>query len=155
LTTSSPQTGPLTFSAHYSGDANYQPGDWSLTQKFEKSPTGTVLSVSPGNTTTFTYGQSLTLTAAVSATSPGGGTPGGTVTFRDGALPRGTGTLSNGSASLTVNSLAVGSHDLTAVFDGNADYWTSTSSTRTETITKAATATALTFTPNVLTWSYG
>ena len=39
------------------------------------------------------FGQSVSFTATVTATSPGAGTPTGTVTFMDGSSPIGTGTL--------------------------------------------------------------
>lgn len=61
------------------------------------------------------YGQSVTFTATV--TSTGGGTPSGTVTFKDGATTIGTGTLNGlGIATFTTNGLATGSHPMTAVY---------------------------------------
>jgi autotransporter-associated beta strand protein len=63
------------------------------------------------------YGQSVNLTATV--TSTGGGTPTGTVTFKDGTAEIGTVELNgSGVAVLTTNGLAVGSHPLTAVYNG-------------------------------------
>src|SRR5262249_20845486 len=56
-------------------------------------------------------GQAVTFTATVTPVF-GGGTPTGTVTFKDGTTSLGTGTLSGGSASLTTSSLALGSHSL-------------------------------------------
>ena len=51
-----------------------------------------------------TYGQSVTFTATVSGT---GGTPTGTVTFKDGPTTMGTGTLTSGQAIFSTNRLSV------------------------------------------------
>lgn len=77
----------------------------------------------------FTPGQSLTLTANVTDASPGSiGTPNGTVNFYDGTTPLGPGDLVNGTASYTVTSLAAGTtHALRAVYAGDADFTGSTS----------------------------
>ena len=47
-------------------------------------------------------------------------------------------------ASLTTAGLAVGSHSITGVYSGDANFATSTSAAVTQTVTKAATATAIT-----------
>src|SRR5207302_7181137 len=62
-----------------------------------------------------TQGQAVTFTATV--TSPGG-TPTGTVTFKDGANIQGTGTLAGGQATFTTSALALGQHSITAVYEG-------------------------------------
>ncbi len=75
-----------------------------------------------------TYGQTLTLTATVSAVAPVSGTPTGTVTFFDGATPLSAPvTLANGIASFTTSGLAIGNHSITAVYGGDADFAASTS----------------------------
>lgn len=72
------------------------------------------------------FGQAVTFTAAVSATS---GTPTGTVTFLDGASNLGTATLdSTGTASLTTSSLAVGTHTIAASYSGDSNFNATTSS---------------------------
>jgi len=58
--------------------------------------------------------QSVTFTATVTAASPGGGTPTGTVTFKQGGTALGTGTLSGGTAIYSTSSLAQGSDSITA-----------------------------------------
>jgi CSLREA domain-containing protein len=73
----------------------------------------------------------LTLTATVSSSTS---TPTGTVTFLDGATPLGNGLLSGGVATFTTSSLAVGSHSITAVYSGDANFASVTSSVLTETI---------------------
>ena len=68
--------------------------------------------------TTLSFGQSLTLTASVSAVS--GGTPTGTVTFYNGSALLGSGTLSaTGGATLQLTP-AVGSFSITASYGGNS-----------------------------------
>ena len=73
----------------------------------------------------------MTFTATVVNSSPGGGTPTGTVTFMDGTTTLGTGTLSTTdgvtTATFTTTALAVGSHSITAVYGGDTDDLTSTS----------------------------
>jgi hypothetical protein len=73
-------------------------------------------------------GQPLTFTAAVTPTSPGKGTPTGTVTFKDGSTVLGIVALdATGHASLTTSVLAAGSHSLTAVYGGDGNDSGSTS----------------------------
>ena len=52
----------------------------------------------------------------------------GSVTFKNGAATLGSGTLSSGVATFGTTSLAVGGHSLTAVYDGDGNNATSTSS---------------------------
>ena len=75
------------------------------------------------------FGQSVTFTATVTANAPGSGTPTGTVTFMDGSTTLGTGTLNgSGVATFSTSGLSVGSHSITAVYGGDTDFTTSTSS---------------------------
>ena len=70
-----------------------------------------------------TYGQSVTFTATVNATSPGSGTPTGTVQFMDGATPIGVPqTLSGGTASVATTGLPVGMHVITAAYSGDTNF---------------------------------
>ncbi len=103
-----------------------------------KSPDSTILSSS---LTSFTYGQSVKLTAKV--TSSFGGAASGTVTFKDGATTIGTGTLSGGLASFTTTSLAAGTHSLSAVYAGSANDLSSASAALKVTVGKAGTKTAI------------
>jgi lysophospholipase L1-like esterase len=77
-------------------------------------PTTTVLrsSLNPS-----TSGQSVTLTATVTASS--GATPAGTVTFMNGNTKLGTGTLTSGVATLTTSTLPTGTLSLTARYAQN------------------------------------
>ena len=68
---------------------------------------------------TSVYGQSVTFTAHVSAI---GGTPTGSVIFRDGARSLGTGELIGGRAEFNAETLTVGTHRITAYYGGNGGF---------------------------------
>ena len=67
---------------------------------------------------------SVTFTATVSAA----GTPTGSVAFYNGTTLLGTGTLASGVASYTTSSLASGTHSITAVYSGDTQFLSATSS---------------------------
>jgi hypothetical protein len=100
--------------------------------------TSTVLSASP---TSLDYGGAVNLTGTVTAAS---GTASGTVTFYDGGVVLGTWALSSGAASLASSMLVPGTHSLTAVYNGNSPYTTSTSTPVAVIVASAATTTTLT-----------
>jgi hypothetical protein len=75
--------------------------------------------------TTTVYGQSVTLTASVRAnTTPGSGTPTGSVNFFDVSTNTdlGSAPLSGGSASLTTAALGAGSHLIRASYSGDDQF---------------------------------
>lgn len=111
-----------------------------------KAGTTTTLSASPANSST--YGQNVTFTATVTSS---GGTPTGTVTFKDGAATLGTGTLSGGVATFSTSALAAGSHTISAVYSGSGNFNGSTSAGLTYSVNKAV----LTFTADNKTKVYG
>src|SRR5205085_233191 len=77
--------------ATYGGDSNFNTSTSStLTQTVNKAGAATTLSASVNPSVS---GQEVTLTAVVSASAPGAGTPTGSVTFNDGNTSLGTGTL--------------------------------------------------------------
>jgi len=98
-------------------------------------PNTTTLNISPGTTEPFST--TLQFTGSVAPYTFGTYTAGGTVTFYDGATSLGSGILSNGQALLTNNSLTIGSHSIKAVYSGDFNFSSSTSSTTVVTITKA------------------
>ena len=75
-------------------------------------------------------GQSLTLTASLTPTNATG-----SITFKDGATVLGSGTLANGTASLTTSALTIGAHNITAVYAGDTNTSSATSSAQSVTIT--------------------
>ncbi len=85
------------------------------------------------------FGNSVTFTATVTPA-----TATGTMTFRDGATVLGTGTISSGVATYSTTTLAVATHSITAVYSGNTNFITSTSSALSQTVNKATTTTTLT-----------
>jgi hypothetical protein len=70
------------------------------------------------------FGQAVTFTATVTST---GGTPTGTVTFKDGATTLGTGTLTSSKATFKTSTLSVATHSITAVYGGSSSFAGSTS----------------------------
>ena len=103
--------------AIYEGNGTYYTSTSSnLDQYVDQDNTSTALSASP---TTSVYGQSVTLSASVSASSPGSGTPTGSVTFYVGSTSLGSASLSSGTASLNTTVLSVANHtNITAVYGG-------------------------------------
>ena len=89
-----------------------------------------------------TFGQSVTLTAAV---TPNSGTtaPAGSVTFKDGNTALATRTLSNGQAMYTTATLSAGGHSITVVYLGNANFTGSASPVLTQTVNPLNTGTTL------------
>lgn len=71
-----------------------------------------------------TYGQPVTFTAALSwAIGFTGGSPIGTMTFKEGATVLGTAQVNaSGQASLTLSTLAVGAHLITAEYSGDVEF---------------------------------
>ncbi len=89
--------------------------------------TTTSLNVSSGS---INPGQSVTLTAQVASVTTG--TPTGSVNFYDGATLLNTAALSGGTASFATTSLSAGTtHELTAVYSGDVNFLTSTTSAST------------------------
>jgi hypothetical protein len=128
--------------ASYDGDGNVAPStSTAATQTINLATTTTTVTSSANPAVT---GRAVTFTAKVSVVAPGVGTPTGAVTFMDGATPLGTAPLDAArQATLTTSALPVGAHPITAVYDGDAGFATSTSLVLTETIGKAATKTTV------------
>lgn len=100
--------------------------------------TTTVLLASPNPAT---FGDSVTLSAAVTPVNTGAGTPTGSVEFFNGATSLGTGTLNaSGVGFLTSSTLPRGVNTLTAQYEGDAVFTPGTSDPFTSTITVTTTA---------------
>jgi hypothetical protein len=92
-----------------------------------KAATATLLGVSSG---TINPGQIVTVTARI--VGPANSAPSGSVLFSDGATPLSTVTVNAGAASLSTSSLAPGvTHSLSAVYSGDANFLTSSSTAAT------------------------
>jgi hypothetical protein len=143
FTTSSLGGGSNTITAVYVGDSNYATSTSStLTQTVNQAASTTTL-VSSANPST--AGDTVTFTATVTSGATG------TVTFKNGLVTLGTGAISSGTATFSTSALAAGSHTITAVYDGDANYATSTSSGVTQ-VVKVATTTTLTSSANPISF---
>ncbi len=128
--------------ATYNGDTNDQ----------TSTSSAVAVSISPASTTTalgageasLVVGQSVTFTATVTPVAPGAGTPTGTVTFTGDAGTLCTASLdASGQATCTTSYDQTGSDSVTASYDGDANFSGSSSGATGETISAAATTTAL------------
>ena len=140
LTTSTLTVGSHAITASYSGDATFAGSTSSaVTQTVNRASTATALTSSLDPSV---FGQQVTFTATVSPFSG----PTGTVQFFDGVNPLGTVALSGGSASFVTSTLAVGTHFITATYNGDTNFGSSTSSSLTQTVSASTinTTTALT-----------
>ncbi len=120
------------------GNANFSAAV-PVNQAFAVSqrPTSTTLTSSLNPST---FGATVLFTATVAPS-----TATGTVTFLDGTTQLGNAvSLSGGTAVLNLSNLSVGAHSLTAIYSGDANNITSTSSALTQTINQASTTTTLT-----------
>ena len=124
LSTSTLGAGTKSITAVYAGDATLA-GSTSnkVSQVVNKATTTTTLtsSLNPSKA-----GQSVTFTATLTAQF--GGTVNGNVTFLDGTTTLGTRTLSAGVAKFTTSTLATGTHTITANYNGNTNFNTSSAS---------------------------
>jgi hypothetical protein len=137
-----------TITASYSGDANFSPSSGSMTQTVAMANSMTAIASSANPSVS---GQSVTFTATVTAVSPGAGTPTGTVTFLDGTSTLGAVALSGGVASLTTSSLTVAGHTVTASYNGDSNFNTSSGNlTQTVTVANSATAIASSINPSAV-----
>jgi autotransporter-associated beta strand protein len=132
--------GTHTITAMYSGDSNFAAStSIALMQTVNMAATTTTLASSANPAV---FGQSVTFTASVTPTAPGAGTPTGTVTFEEGTNTLGTASLSaSGTATFSPTTLAVGTHSITAVYSGDSNFATSTSTALAQIINPAGTAT--------------
>jgi len=145
FTTTTLSPGPHTIVASYNpGNSNFSPSSATTNQSVLTATTTTITSSkNPSN-----VGDSVTFTATVSGS---GGTPTGTVTFKDGATALATVPLSGTTATFTTSSLTAGSHSITASYNGDATFSASTSPTLTQVVNQpglTATTTTLTSSAN-------
>ncbi len=132
--------------ASYAGDSNNLSSTANLTLTVQQATTTAVLTASPSPGV---VGSLVTLSATITGN---GGTPSGTVDFRDGSTDLGSMPLTSGGvATLAVTTFGVGSHSLKAIYSGDANDIGSTSSTVPETIQPTTTQITLTPTPNPAT----
>jgi uncharacterized repeat protein (TIGR01451 family) len=129
FTTAALTSGSHAVTAAYGGDPNNASSTSPvLTQTVGQTATtvGVTSSVNPS-----VPGQPVTFTATVASA---GGTPTGTVIFRDAGAAIGTGALAGGVATLTTATLAAGAHSITVSYSGATGFAASASSTLTQTV---------------------
>ncbi len=140
--TVSPTVTSHKITAVYSGDpSNAASTSLVMTQVVTADPTTTLVTATVNPTV---FGESVTFTATVTANAPGSGTPTGKVAFLNGAgAIAGCGgvTLAAGVATCTTATLTVGVHSITGVYNGSANYVTSTSPVLTQTVNLGSTTT--------------
>jgi uncharacterized protein YjdB len=127
--------------AVYDGDTFDKPSTSAVvTQTVSKA--APVVTLTP-SANPVAFGQSLTLTATI---TPSLAT--GKVTFANGSAVIGSATLSGGVATFSTSGLAVGTHSLTAVYSGDANDNSGTSTALAETVSRAPTVTTLASSPD-------
>jgi Bacterial Ig-like domain (group 3)/IPT/TIG domain/Carboxypeptidase regulatory-like domain len=105
--------------ATYSGDGDYEASGNVLGQTIVKASTELTLTSSKNPAP---RGSTGTLKATVKALAPGGGTPTGTVTFREGETVLAIIPFSGNVATYPLKSLATGTHEITAEYQGSPTY---------------------------------
>ncbi|MEV6315349.1 Ig-like domain-containing protein, partial [Streptomyces sp. NPDC051776] len=94
------------------------------------------------------FGETVTITATVTANAPGSGTPAGTVNFSIDGGPNQPATLDgSGQASITTSALSVGTHNIVATYVATTDFNTSTGND-THTVVAADTTTTVASSPD-------
>ncbi|MGO9228193.1 MAG: Ig-like domain repeat protein [Bryobacteraceae bacterium] len=143
FTTSSLTFGSHSITANYGGDSNFaSSASAALIQAVGVSASQTTL-ISSANPSA--VGQAVTFTAVVSGA---GGTPTGTVTFKDGTTTLGTPSLVSGTATFTTSSLTLGSHSITANYGGDSTFASSTSAALTQAVGVTTTTTTVSSSAN-------
>ena len=150
-------TAALTVGAHsitavYGGSPDFMGATSDpLMQAVNKSKTTTTTTVN-SSANPSDYGQAITFTATVGTGADGSGTPSGVVTFKDGATVLGSRTLTSGQATFSTQELAATTHTISAVYGGDDNFETSSSTALTQTVNKTGTTTTLTSSANPSTF---
>jgi uncharacterized protein (TIGR03437 family) len=136
LTTSALAPGTHPIVAQYGGDGVFPAMSSAVvSQVVNKAVTATALNVGSG---AVNAGDTATFTATVTSSS---GTPGGTVTFRDGGALLAIAPLdAAGVARASAGSLRIGAHSIAANYDGDANYLPSSAAAQNFSINAIVTA---------------
>jgi YVTN family beta-propeller protein len=121
MSTSSLAVGSREIAAVYSGSGTFVGSSGTASHTVDKVTTTTALAsaVNPSK-----YGQSVMLTATVTAVAPGAGIPSGTVQFKQNGANIGSAVSlsATGTASLSVSTLSAGAITIVAEYSGNQNY---------------------------------
>jgi hypothetical protein len=124
--------GTSAITAAYGGDSNYtSSSSTAASQTVIRDDTSTSLSSALES---IVFGQSVTFTVVVRSNVPGNGTPTGTIRLAAGSTTLGYATLHSGSAQFTRSALGLGNQGVTAVYNGDGDFNSSTSSAVSESV---------------------
>ncbi len=103
----------------------------------------TTTTITSDNPDPSVVGEAVTVNYTVAVTAPGAGTPTGNVTVTDGTVSC-TDTVAAGSCTLTPDFTTPGAKTLTATYEGDTNFNTSTSVNESHTVNKADTTTTIT-----------
>lgn len=126
-----PSAGVHTITAAYTGDGNYTAASSNTISVTVAKATPTIKLSS--SSLTVKAGVSVTFTAKLSNTAANF-PPSGTVQFFDGVSLIGVGVVNSGTATFPSSMLSVGVHTITAVYSGDPNYGSATSSELQETV---------------------
>jgi hypothetical protein len=152
FTSASLTAGTHIITATYPGDANFTASnDTASSTKLQQEITlagTTTTDVTSSLTSPYTFGTANTYTVTINVTAPGGGTPTGSVTFKDQSGNLGTGTVNGtGVATFSTASVSVGTHTITASYGGDANFSSSNDSASAtplkQTVTQSSSSTAV------------
>jgi len=125
FTTDALDVGTTVITARYDGDSSFSTSEDVIPQNVVQGFTATTLETAPA---TSRIGETVTLTATVTAVAPAAGTPTGVVTFFQGPAALGSAPLNgSGQAALTVSAFGLGTHALAARYGGSTDFASSES----------------------------
>jgi hypothetical protein len=141
FSTSALPAGSNTITATYASDTVFASSSGSVAHVVQTSGAATATTLSSSSNPSV-FSQPVTFTATVTS---GGGTPSGTVTFKNGSSSLGNSTLDGtGHARFTTSTLAEGSNSITATYNGDSNFSPSTSSALTQTVNKDSTTASVT-----------
>ena len=132
-------TGTVVVAANQSGNGNYLAAP-QVTQSVVVDAAALTIQLNPSQNPSCPYPCVTEYTATIKYTATSTDGPTGSLTFYDGSTSIGSGAITgraatSSTAAITTSALKVGVHSVTAVWPGNADYHSATSSVLTETIT--------------------
>lgn len=133
-------TGACSITATMAGNDDYEPVSSAAAAVAAGPATSTTTLI--GAPASSSPGQAVTFTATV--TPQFGGAATGTVAFRRGGTVLGTAAVSGGIAELVLTTLGVGSHSVSAIYGGDSNVTTSTSSAVTVTVVAPSASTITT-----------
>jgi autotransporter-associated beta strand protein len=145
FTTNGLPAGTHAISATYNGSATVA-GSASAASGQVVGQAGALVGISQ-STTSAGFAQAVTFLVNVGVAAPGAGLPTGTVTIAvDGTAVTAV-NLVNGVGTFTASALPVGFHAITATYNGSSSFIALNSASASLTVTKAATASAVSSTP--------